>query len=192
MGDVLVKNNPTRACERLVKVCPLRHEEVAWFAPRKVHGLLDKGRIGSRELYGYAAKNLKAKNLTYKKFMRVFPDIFTANRPVQMLARKLRRHYSLLLLSNTNAIHFNHIRKKFPILRIFRHFVLSYKVGHVKPERQIYTAAVRKSGYKAGECVFIDNEQRNVAGARKAGLKAIRYTSDSKLKADLKKLGVKF
>ena len=192
LGDVIVRNNPARTCKKLVKNCTAIHDEVAWFAPKKFHKLIDAGKVSSYELYKIAAKNLGVKGLTHKRFREAFADIFTNNKPVQKLARQLSKNYRLLLLSNTNTIHFAHLKKRFPIMRLFRHSILSYKVGHLKPQSRIYRIAVKKSGARAGECLFIDNTKANVTGARKAGLKAVQYTTTAKLKKDLKRLRVKF
>ena len=191
LGDVLVHNNPIHACKRLAKHCPLTPNEVAWFAPPYVHKLLDTGKINNRDLYRLAVKNLGLKKIPQKRFETIFADIFTNNKPVQEIARKLSRNYRLLLLSNTNAIHFNHIKKKFPILRIFKHHIVSYKVCYTKPEKQIYRIALKKSRCKPEECIFIDNTKMNTTAATKLGMAGIHYTTNRKLKADLKKLGVK-
>ena len=191
LGDVLVHNNPRKACERISNHCPLNPDEVGWFAPEHVHKLMDTGKITKRDLYRQAVKNLGLKGISQKKFESIYADIFTNNKPVQSLALKLSKNYKLVLLSNTDPIHFEHIKNSFPILSAFSRHVVSYKVGFVKPSRQIYLAALKTSGCKASECVFVDDKMINVLGARKLGINAMRYKTPAKLKSDLKKLGVK-
>ena len=191
LGDVLVHNNPARACRKLSHNCALSHDEVAWFASKSVHQQLDTGHISNRSLYKIAVKNLKLK-ISQKKFEQVFTDIFTNNVPVQTLARKLAKNYKLLLLSNTNSIHFNHIKKNFPVIKLFKSLILSYKVRSMKPSLPIYKIAIKKSGFDANNCVFVDDRKENIIAARKTGLKAVHYIGISKLRTDLRKLGVKF
>ena len=190
LGNVIVKNNPLKACRKLSKNCPTDSDEVGWFAPKKMRRLIDTGKAGSRELYRIAGRKLGI-TITQKSFERIITDIFTPNKPVQQIARKLSVKYKLLLLSNSNSLHYNHEKKNLPVLKLFSHHIVSYKVRSMKPSRKIYAEAVRKSGCSAGECVLIDDRQENAAGARKAGLKAIQYTKPAKLRQSLKNLGVK-
>lgn len=191
LGDVIVRNNPRRACMRLSKYCPVGVDEVEWFAPKKFHLLMDTGKLTKRQLYSAAVRNLKLEKVSQKKFEQIYADIFTDNPPVQDIARKLKKNYKLMLLSNTDAIHFEHMLRTFPILKIFEHHVVSYKVGYKKPHIKIFQAALKKCGHPARECIFIDDKKANILGAKKAGMKAIHYRSPSQLRADLRKLGVK-
>tara|TARA_Y100000310_G_scaffold210977_1_gene211679 strand:+ start:10171 stop:10719 length:549 start_codon:yes stop_codon:yes gene_type:complete len=181
-----------RACKRLAKHCPLTPDEVAWFAPKRMHKLMDTGKISKKKLYQQAVKNLGLKNITQKRFEEIYANIFTSNKPVQDLVKKLSKNYKLLLLSNTDDIHFTHVKKKFPILKLFKHLIVSYEVGYVKPSKQIYEEALKKSGFAAKECVFIDDHKENVPGAKKLGIKGLHYTTAAKLKKDLKSYGAKF
>ncbi len=68
--------------------------------------------------------------------------------------------------------------------------MLSHDVGARKPERAIYDAAVRAAGCAAGECVFFDDLADNVAGAKAAGLRALRFKGAARLEGDLTSLGL--
>lgn len=69
-------------------------------------------------------------------------------------------------------------------------------VGYMKPDRGIYEIAQQKTGLPASEILFIDNLQRNVEGARVAGLQAYWYDpsdcerSSDQLREFLRKLEV--
>jgi putative hydrolase of the HAD superfamily len=61
----------------------------------------------------------------------------------------------------------------------------------MKPDRGFFEACVRAVGVPAGSCVFIDDVDANVQGAREAGLLGIVYGGDTqKLVADLRAFGV--
>jgi len=47
----------------------------------------------------------------------------------EQLVRAIASRYRLVLLSNTNTIHFEMIRAAYPLLRHFHAFVLSHEVG---------------------------------------------------------------
>src|SRR5258708_24430846 len=53
-----------------------------------------------------------------------------------------KKRYRLVLLSNTNPIHFEMIRRSYPVMRHFEHLVLSYRSGAVKPSPVIHQGAL--------------------------------------------------
>jgi len=59
----------------------------------------------------------------------------------------------------------------------FDHTTMSFELGVVKPQREIYEYAVSGLGVEPGEALFIDDRPENVEGARAAGLQACRYTT---------------
>jgi putative hydrolase of the HAD superfamily len=79
------------------------------------------------------------------------------------------------LLSNTNALHIEHIRARYAFPAIVKGAILSHELKLRKPQLEIYEAALKLSGTAPEETVFIDDLEENCAGARKAGLHAIRY-----------------
>jgi HAD superfamily hydrolase (TIGR01509 family) len=95
-----------------------------------------------------------------------------------------------LLLSNTNAVHFDWIRENYPILRHFDGLVLSYEVGHMKPAPEIYREAVRLAGCRREQCYFTDDTAANVEGAIREGLDAVQFVSSDQLRSDLAARGV--
>ena len=56
-----------------------------------------------------------------------------------------------------------------------------------KPNKDIFEHLLNKYGLHAEDCVFIDDSEKNVNGARAAGIKAILFTGDAeKLREELK------
>ncbi len=126
------------------------------------------------------------------EFVRDWEDIFWLNEPVSRLIVALKAAgYTLILGSNTNPLHAAFFRRKFAeTLDLFDSFVLSYEVGHLKPDARFYEACVRAASVPAGSCVFIDDMAENVDGARKSGLQALQYVETTSLIAALRELGV--
>jgi glucose-1-phosphatase len=149
------------------------------------------GRIAPTE---FADKMMARLGLTIpnEEFVRAWEDIFWLNEPVARLVAVLKScGYTLILGSNTNILHFVHFRRQFS--ETFAHFdrlIASHEVGRMKPAREFYEACVAAAGVAAASCVFVDDLEENVEGARKAGLSAIRYVDTPTLIADLGRLGV--
>jgi putative hydrolase of the HAD superfamily len=132
-------------------------------------------------------------DLSYAAFFEMYNDIFSPNGAVlEVLARVKAAGYKTLLLSNTDPERFSFVRRRFPEIGLFDHYVLSYELKLLKPDPAIYLAAARLAGTSPGECVFIDDMAENVVGAVEAGLAGIHYLPETDLAAELKKLGLDF
>ena len=90
-------------------------------------------------------------SLEYGRFCDIWSSIFLPDPFIpEELLRALKARYRLLLLSNTNAIHFRMLEATYPLLRQFDEMILSYKVKALKPSPAIYREAIARSGCAAG------------------------------------------
>lgn len=78
------------------------------------------------------------------------------------------------VLSNTNALHWDHQRDGETIRSLFDRVYLSYELGAVKPDRAVFEAVVADLDRDPAEILFVDDNQLNVDGARAVGLDAHR------------------
>ena len=108
------------------------------------------------------------------------------------LFRRLRARYRMVLLSNTNEIHFTFLRRHYPVLEHFDSLVLSYELGLLKPEPAIYHEAIRQAGCRPGECFFTDDMQVNIDAARREGIDAERFVSAAVLERHLRERGIEY
>lgn len=132
-------------------------------------------------------------DMPYEEFYEIYNDIFTPIPPaIDVLARVKAAGYKTLLLSNTDPERFGFVRRRFPEILFFDGYALSYELKLLKPDPAIYLAAARLAGAEPAECVLIDDMEENVKGAIEAGLAAIRYTLETDLAAELRKLGLEF
>lgn len=99
--------------------------------------------------------------------------------------------YRVLLLSNTNDLHFSFIRQHYPILDHFDHHVLSFRVGAMKPSPAIYAEAIRHAGCAPEECFFTDDVAMYVEGAKAAGIDAVQFKQYEQLREELLVRGVR-
>ncbi len=106
------------------------------------------------------------------------------------LIERLHKRHKILLLSNTNAIHFEMVRENYTILRHFDGFVLSYEIGCMKPASGIYQEAVRLAGCRPEECFYTDDIAVNIEGARKEGLDAVQFVNAQQLRVELAARGI--
>jgi 2-haloacid dehalogenase len=61
--------------------------------------------------------------------------------------------------------------------------VVSGEVGLIKPDPAIYHLALDRFGLDPADCLFIDDTEPNVLGARAVGLPATRFVDEPTLRA---------
>lgn len=70
-------------------------------------------------------------------------------------------------------------------LGLFNDKLLSFEVGLVKPDTEIFALAATRLGVTPDKCIFIDDSITNCDGAVAAGMQAIHYESFEKFKSEL-------
>jgi putative hydrolase of the HAD superfamily len=83
------------------------------------------------------------------------------------------------ILSNTCAVHWNHLLAERPWVLAGgpREIVLSHEVGAMKPDRRIYDVAAARAGVPPERIFFCDDIPAHVAAAREAGWDAEVFRS---------------
>ena len=155
----------------------------------RLHSRYERGDISSKEFHREVIRCIGV-DIPVEELADWFSDIFTPLESTQRLIRMLKGKYRLGLLSNTNEWHFlRHIRKV-PVFPLFDAVTLSFEVGALKPEPEIYLDALRKLSLPPEECVFIDDIGKYAEGAAALGIRGIRYTDHADLLRALSGLGV--
>jgi glucose-1-phosphatase len=170
---------------------PAFQERLAERGFAQIASQFECGRMTALE-FERAAMALFGFEIESREFKSAWNDIFWLNAPVADLIGQLKAAgYRLILGSNTNSLHADSFRRQFAAaLAPFDHMVLSYEVGSMKPDASFYRACVAAAGVAPERCVFIDDLADNVAGAKRVGLKAVRYVDDQALIAELHSLGI--
>lgn len=182
-------------CERFGKRLGLSAEAFRTLAEeRGMTRLLaefERGAMSSEEFSRRVQERLGL-DIAFEEFAADWQDIFELNESVAALIPGLKkRGHTLVLGSNTNAIHASFYRRKFrETLDHFDHFIYSHEVLIMKPHRGFFDACVKAAAAPPESCVFIDDVEENVEGARAAGLIGVHYQDAPRLVADLRELGV--
>lgn len=135
---------------------------------------IERGWISDEGLYSLFRRELGFRG-SFAEFRRLWCDHFSPRAANVALLGRLARESRVYLLSNTNRLHFEHIRRRFDFPRRVHGAVLSYRLGLRKPEPGIYRVALETASAEAGECLLIDDRRENVDAARDCGLHAIWY-----------------
>lgn len=190
LGNVLLNFDAFKAGRKFAKHCKVPLTKV-WlhFFTSPTEKAYTRGKITSQQFYRFACQALKIP-VSFSDFKHYWNDIFWENAGMDELLAKLKKKYPLYLISNTNAMHFDHVRKNFKILRHFKKTFPSHEVGHRKPEAKIYQKVLKAIKLKPEETVFVDDVEKFVLGARKVGMHAIRFKNKKQLIRDFKKFHI--
>jgi len=193
LGKVIIPFDLARGYAALSPYCPFPLEEI----PQRIAatGLAPRFEVGQLSPEDFARQLSAALGLDvdYARFRELWSSIFLPQPLVpEQLLEGLQRRYRMLLLSNTDAIHFPTLLERYALLRHFDDYILSYQVGAAKPAARIYEAAVARAGCPAADCLFIDDIPLYVEAARQAGIQALRFESAAQLERELQARGLEW
>jgi glucose-1-phosphatase len=191
LGNTIVPFDFRRAYARLEHLCPYPAAEIPKRLARSdLVQRFETGAVEPEEFVRHFCAELGLQ-MTYAEFCELWSSIFLPDTLIpESLLVSLATRYCLVLVSNTNAIHFEMVRGSYSLLRHFHALVLSHEVGAAKPSPRIYLEAIAQAGCNPGECVFIDDLAVCVEGARREGMEAVQFESLSQLERDLRARGV--
>ena len=149
------------------------------------------GQVDAGKPMAEATAELVAKFPEWKKEIEMY-----FGRWIEMIGEAIPGMYELLLelkarghrlfgLSNWSAETFVQIKEDFPALKLLEGMVVSGYVKCLKPSPEIYQLLLDRYSLKASDCVFIDDNAANVAGAEAVGIRGIRFTGASDLRKQL-------
>jgi len=189
LGGVLVSVDFMRACKRLEAAGGAPAAAILETIAKGEDKLaFDTGRLSPEQ---FAARFCAAigVRLPYAGFAEIWCDIFAEQRDVTGLLDEIGKHADLVLLSNTDPLHFDYIRSRYRFLDKFGQLVLSYEVGHAKPARHIFERAIGLCA--AGtRMIYFDDVPEYVTAARACGLPAEQFVDVSTLRRDLERFSV--
>jgi glucose-1-phosphatase len=191
LGKVLIDFDFKRAYRALESLCPYPAAEI----PKRLSttNLVERFETGLVEPRDFVEQfsGILDLHLDYDHFRRIWSSIFSGILVPESLLEGLAARYRLLLLSNTNALHFEMLRQNYgPMLRHFHHLILSHEVHAMKPQPEIFLAAVERAGCRPEECFYTDDIPAFVEAARQLGIDAVQFESSDQLERELRRRGI--
>jgi putative hydrolase of the HAD superfamily len=191
LGKVIIPFDFERGYRRMAPLCGYAPEEI----PERLRSSdlvhrFESGQVEARDFVRQLC-GILGLDCGYDDFREIWGSIFLPETLIpDSLLEALRQRYRLVLLSNTNPLHFEMVEPAYPILRHFHEKVLSYKVGAMKPSPAIYQAAIEAAQCRPEECFFTDDIPAYVEGARRHGIDAVQFRSCDQIEQELRARGV--
>lgn len=193
LGRVIIPFDFQRGYDRMAPLCGYSALEI----PERLRNgdLVTRFESGQIEPEAFVAEfsNVLNLNISFPEFCDIWSSIFLPETliPEEML-QALSRRYRLLLLSNTNAIHWEMVKEHYPALRHFHDKILSFRVGALKPSPRIYEEALRSANAQPEECFYTDDIPAYVQGAKQHGIDAVQFQSADQIAKELRARGVEW
>ncbi|MFA7272428.1 MAG: HAD family phosphatase [Crocinitomicaceae bacterium] len=98
--------------------------------------------------------------------------------------QKLSQKYELYLLSNTNDLHMEKVRRELkkssemPLEHYFKTVFLSQEIKDRKPNASIFEHVSRTIGFPPEQILFVDDSIQHIESAQKLGYQVIHLTSE--------------
>lgn len=143
------------------------------------------------ELYLKDVVSSNGWDITIDELKKAIRDNFhTEIEGVIPVIQNLKKNYKLYLLSDHSLEWVEYIKTVHPFLKVFEKVLFSYELKMTKRNPAVFPELLRRLNLNAGECLFIDDHQRNVDNARLAGIDGIRFLNVNQLKDEFDKRGV--
>ena len=185
LGNVLVRFDHGVTLGRLARETGVPAETLKARIFSGLEREFDLGRFTSEEFFRAAEKSAGLPRLPDEVWIPAWRDIFTPIPESLALLPRLRSNVATALVSNTNALHWDGVRRVADVERWMDALALSFEVGAAKPSRAIFDAALAKLGPTEGTAVFADDRADYVAGAKEIGLDAFVVDSPETLEREL-------
>jgi putative hydrolase of the HAD superfamily len=193
LGKVLVPFDFKRGYQGLEKVSRIPAAEI----PKRIGAtdLVKRFETGLVEPKDFVEQlsGILDLHISYELFCEIWSSIFLPDPLIpEGMLEGIAKRYGLLLLSNTNEIHFHMLEQTYPLFRHFHDRILSCRVRAMKPSPVIYREAIARAGCRAEECFYTDDIADFVDAARREGMDAVQFESCTQIQGELKARGVEW
>ena len=188
LGKVLVDFDYSIAAKKVAARSTKRIEKLHEFlsaSPFLVQ--FETGLLTKHQFYS-EIQNATGFTGSFDEFAGFFADIFFPMPPmIELHAGLKEQQVPTYIFSNTNELAVGHIRHKFPFFNGFDGYILSYKVGGMKPGPKIYEALEKMSGRSGADIFYIDDRLENVEAGAARGWQVVLHESPENTRAALQK-----
>ena len=142
---------------------------------QSINALYEQGLISTDEFLDFYANNFP--NLSKDELKSIWNYIikdFPEHRLQFIKQLSKDNNHQLILLSNTNELHIDYIKKNVSFYEEFKNcfdqFYLSHEINLRKPNADIFNFVLTENKLNVEECLFIDDTLENTQTAQQLGI----------------------
>lgn len=190
MGNVLIEFNPKKYLSEIIEdpvVIETVYQEMFCHTEWSE---LDRGAISEDE----ALAAISARIPAYSEYVKhVMTTWFKKLNPIEgmfeLIQELKEKGYRIYLLSNASPRIYEYM-DQIPAIRFFDGYLISCDIQVNKPDLEIYQSLMRKYDLIAEECIFIDDLERNIAGAKAVGWQGYVFKGAADLRQHFKEINI--
>lgn len=190
LGKVLVAFDHQVTCEKMSKATGVPAGRLCGVLFGELEGDFDRGRLTAGEFFRACEARLSLPRVPDDVWIQAWRDIFTplpeSIRALGLVRPEIRR----VLVSNTNALHWEGVLSVFRPDDLLDEVVLSFRVGAAKPDPAFWEAALAAAGCDPDACVYADDRPELVAAASAFGIPGFVVDGPASLAPGLARFGL--
>jgi putative hydrolase of the HAD superfamily len=191
LGNVLVRFDHGLTLARLEKATGVSSAVLRPHVFGPLERDFDLGRVDARTFFRSVEAAAGLPRLPDDVWIPAWRDIFIRDESALALLPRLAAGVTPVLVSNTNALHWEGVLDVAPELaRLLPRRALSFEIGFAKPDPAHFGAALALADAEPHDAVFADDRAEMVAAARALGIDAFAVASTETLEADLARRGL--
>lgn len=189
LGNVLYRFDPIFILEQFSLSQSQKEQFLQVIFKSKEWLSLDQGTITEEEALNHMLMQLNPEDHALARDIFMNWHLYlTEIQGMETILTSLKEHgYQLYLLSNT-SVRFLTFQSQCSLLRFFDGTFASALYRMIKPDPLIYQTFLSQFHLQAKECLFIDDQEANILGAKKVGLHGYQHTTPTALLDYLKKI----
>ena len=133
----------------------------------------DVGELTSLEVW--AALGFKG---DIEKVEKEYLDTIELNEGFRDFASEASKKYKMAIISNDSSRWSKYLREKFDINKYFEVISISGDLKIQKPDESIFRLSIEQLGCMAGDCLYVDDRERNLEAASKIGMDTVLFKSE--------------
>jgi putative hydrolase of the HAD superfamily len=188
-GNVLVAEGLEKAREICSKKTGVDINEVWRTTIKPSWKALERGELAEGDFWKAFEALVNDRRFDAGEFRRLLFENQRYNEKVVDLIKELRSEgYVTALLTNNVKEWIEEWDRLYQLDRYFDAIVSSHEVKAIKPEPIIYEIMLQRLGAEAGECVFIDDKERNLETARRLGMKTVLFRETDRAIGEIRRV----
>lgn len=177
IGGVIVNWQNSWFTQEISKTFQLPHEKLSLLFDKYLVDI-SIGKINEKNFWYNIGKELQSQelmNLNESLLNKIFRKHVSLNNSIISLSKNLfKKGISLGILSNIEPVVYS-VVSSLTSLDHFKYKFLSFEIGYLKPEFEIYDYIIQNIPFPKEELFFIDDLKDNVESARSSGMDAVQY-----------------
>ena len=144
----------------------------------------DRGAISEEEMFKSIGAETGVDPVTIR---REWMEMVTINEEMVSFIKEVRRSYPVYLLSNALSGFLREILDENDLYGLFDEVYISAEMKMAKPDPEYFEECLKRIGVKAEDTVMIDDNPKNLEGARSIGIDTILFKDNESFRDEFKK-----